>query len=72
MVTKTEEKVRTQSEAAELKRSDAAAEAATWHARLWGDTTTAVTYANANPISQAGTIEFNVMDNGQVWTFALV
>ena len=42
-----------------------------WHAHLWNDVPAAINYANQSPLSQAGTIIFNIRDNGQVWTYDL-
>jgi hypothetical protein len=66
-----DEVVHSAEEAAEIKKSDVATLALAWHANLWGDVPAAIAFANAAPLSQAGTIVFNIRDNGQVWTYDL-
>jgi hypothetical protein len=65
--------VHTAEEAAELKKyvekDDTDKPFITWFSHLWNNVPAAITYANANPISQPGSIDFNVRDNGQVWTY---
>jgi hypothetical protein len=44
----------------------------TWRGDLWANVPTAIQWANTNPVSQPGTIVFNIRDNGQVWTYTFV
>jgi hypothetical protein len=62
--------VRTVDDIADLKNSSADdTHGLTWHANLWANVPTAIQYANNDPLSQPGTIVFNIRDNGQVWTY---
>jgi hypothetical protein len=63
-----DEVVNTEEDAARIK-SDIVSPR--WHANLWPDVPAAIDYANRPPLSQAGTIIFNIRDNGQVWTYDL-
>ncbi|MEV6256968.1 hypothetical protein AB0L97_27325 [Nocardia sp. NPDC051911] len=57
-------------EAADIKKQDLL-DQTSWVAHLWADVPAAISYANSPPLSQAGTIVFNIRDNGQVWTYDL-
>lgn len=61
----------TADEAAKIKKGIGVQSSTGWHAHLWEDVPAAVTYANSPPLSQAGSIVFNIRDNGQVWTYDL-
>jgi hypothetical protein len=62
--------VNSEQEAADIKKRDVT-DAPRWRANLWANVPAAITYANNDPISQPGTIVFNIRDNGQVWTYDL-
>jgi hypothetical protein len=64
--------VHTEDEAAGIKSSAGATDATAWQANLWANVPAAIAFANAPPLSQAGTIIFNIRDNGQVWTYTLL
>lgn len=46
--------------------------AGTWRGDLWANVPTAIGWANQSPVSQPGTIIFNIRDNGQVWTYTFL
>ncbi len=66
------EVVHSEDQAAEIKKSAALTDVTAWRADLWGNVPAAIAFANAPPLSQAGTIVFNIRDNGQVWTYTLL
>jgi hypothetical protein len=43
-----------------------------WRADLFANVPTAIQWANTPPVSQPGTIVFNIRDNGQVWTYTFL
>jgi hypothetical protein len=53
------------------KKREANVTSPSWHANLHANVPSAINYANADPFSQAGTIVFNIRDNGQVGTYDL-
>ncbi|MFL6124403.1 hypothetical protein [Actinophytocola sp.] len=61
---------RSADEAAEIK-TQIGTQSTEWHGNLWADVPAAIAFANSPPLSQAGTIVFNIRDNGQVWTYDL-
>lgn len=55
-----------------IKAGTRATHGTVWRADLWANVPTAIQWANTSPVSQPGTIVFNIRDNGQVWTYTFV
>ncbi len=67
------DEIRNPEDAAEIKRLAAEVEGGgSWRADLWGNVPQAINWANTIPVSQPGTIIFNIRDNGQVWTYTFL
>jgi hypothetical protein len=57
---------------AALKAASSRTHGTSWRGDLWANVPAALQWANSSPVSQPGTIIFNIRVNGQVWTYTFV